>query len=64
MTKEVVATISPEGEAKVEVKGHAGSGCKDLTKQFEAALGETVSDSKTSEYYQADTATQRRTQST
>lgn len=60
MTKEVIVTISPSGEAKVEVKGHAGSGCKELTRQLETALGETVSDTKTSEYYQADRTTQRR----
>lgn len=64
MSNEIVVTISAGGEAKVEVKGYTGPGCKDLTRQLEAALGATTSDIKTREYYQADRAHQRQGQKT
>ena len=52
--------ISPEGEAMVEVRGHAGRACKDLTKQLESALGETTADMRTVEYYQAESRHENR----
>ena len=54
MTKEIVITVSPQGEARVEVRGQAGSGCKELIRQLEAALCETLSDKKTPEFFQTE----------
>jgi hypothetical protein len=51
MLREIIVSISPEGEVEVSVKGHAGTGCKDLTRQLEAALGQTTADTKTAEYH-------------
>lgn len=51
MKTEVFIEISPSGDTKVSVKGVKGESCQSLTKEFEAALGKTTSDSKTKEYY-------------
>ena len=59
MKTEVLVSISVEGEIKVEVKGLPGPGCKDLTRQLEAALGDTVGDKKTREFHQAGKAVNR-----
>ena len=64
MIKEVIVTISPEGETKVEVKGHAGPGCSEVTRRLEAALGETVADIKTREYHQSEVRPEYRRQHT
>ena len=50
MSEQIIITVDPEGEAKVEVKGHAGEGCLKLTQDLERALGEKKSDVKTREY--------------
>ena len=52
MNEQIIITIDPEGEAKVEVKGHSGEGCLKLTQDLERALGEKKSDVKTREYSQ------------
>lgn len=57
--EEITVDIAPDGEITVSVAGHAGPGCRDLTAQFEAALGETVSDRKTPEYAQQPRTGQR-----
>jgi hypothetical protein len=49
--KQVKVTISPDGEVKVEVNGVKGRSCKDLTKQLEAALGETMGSRKKPDYF-------------
>ena len=64
--EEIIVTIAEDGTTTVAVQGHAGPGCKGLTAQFEAALGETIADQKTPEYAQqprvgqAQTASNRR----
>lgn len=49
--EQIIVTIDPEAAVKIEVKGVAGSGCKELTAALEKALGETTGDSKTHEYH-------------
>ena len=51
--EQIVITIDLEASVKVEVKGHAGSGCHALTEQIERLLGETTKDEKTHEYHQS-----------
>ena len=50
---EVIITVSPEGEAQVEVDGVCGPGCKDLTRAIENSIGKTVNDQITIEYSMA-----------
>lgn len=48
---DIEITIAPDGTITTKVKGHAGKGCRDLTKALRDALGTTVEDRTTSEYY-------------
>ena len=43
--------VSPTGQAKVETRGFAGSGCKAASQFITQALGQTVSDVQTAEFY-------------
>lgn len=54
MQRQIVVTIAPEGAVEVKVEGHAGPGCKDLTRGLEAALGQTEQDRRTAEYHQPE----------
>lgn len=57
MPKQVLIDVDADGNTVVRVEGVKGSSCKDLTKQIEAALGKTVKDDKTPEFYQKATVT-------
>jgi hypothetical protein len=50
--QEIIVTISPDAEVKVETQGFKGSACKDATKALESALGSTSTDTNTREYYE------------
>ena len=50
---EIEVTISPEGKAFVKVTGVAGTGCVELARGIEEALGTTKRIDYTAEYYQA-----------
>lgn len=43
--------IAPDGTPTVKVEGVQGVSCKDVSKGIEKALGVTVEDKKTHEYY-------------
>lgn len=49
----VIVTVAPDGKTTFRVEGVAGPGCTDLTRALQQALGRTVSDVKTSDYYAA-----------
>lgn len=49
----IIINVDPDGNTTVETTGVKGSDCTKLTKEIEKALGETVSDKKTREYYEA-----------
>jgi Tfp pilus assembly protein PilZ len=49
--RRVIVTIK-DGVPKVEVQCVKGADCKKLTRQLEADLGQTVSDTPTSEMYE------------
>jgi len=50
---QVIITVSPSGQSKVETRGLAGSSCQDATREIERALGKTTEDQKKLEYVQA-----------
>jgi len=53
MPREVlVVTLAPDGTPHVEVQGCPGPACQALSRDLEAALGTTVADRKTPEFYQ------------
>ena len=48
---QVIVRILPDGKVEVKVAGVGGSSCRDVTKALEKALGNTVSDKVTDEFY-------------
>lgn len=52
MSEKIKVTIKPNGDSVVEVSGVKGEGCRALTAALEAALGNTTSDTATSEMYE------------
>ena len=60
MTIEI--TISPQGETTLETKGTTGPGCQEMSRFLEYALGQTVNEQRTSDYY-ITTSTQTLTDS-
>ena len=53
--QEMKIIISKSGQVTIDVSGIKGSGCKNLTKALEKALGTTTKSKKKTEYYQQDT---------
>ena len=58
MPRIIEVTVSPKGESVVQTKGFAGSDCQQASKFLEQALGISLADTKTAEFYQAATADQ------
>ena len=56
---QVIITIAPNGQSKVAVNGVAGSGCKDLTRDIENALGKTTADKTTADFHRQTSTTNR-----
>jgi hypothetical protein len=50
----IIVRISPKAEVKVEVDGMQGASCKDVTKQLEKALGNTVKSEEKGEFYEQE----------
>ncbi len=44
-------TVDPKGNTRVETKGFTGEACKEASKFVETALGKTVGETLTGEYY-------------
>ena len=53
MPRIIEVIVSPKGETKLQTKGYAGSDCLQASKFLEDALGLSLSESKTAEYYTA-----------
>ncbi len=49
---QIIVIVDIEAQVKVEVKGHAGPGCRALSREIEQALGETIRDEPTREIHQ------------
>jgi Protein of unknown function (DUF2997) len=58
----VVAHIAPDGTVTMKVTGVTGTSCLAATKKLQDALGSTVKDVKTSEYYAVPTGAERQRQ--
>jgi hypothetical protein len=51
--KTIEIIVSPQGDAQLKTQGFAGRSCLEAGKFLEAALGQTVSDRLTHEFYAA-----------
>jgi len=49
----IEVTVSPTGDVTVQTKGYAGAECRQASKFIEQALGVTVQDTNTAEFYAA-----------
>ena len=63
-TKKIIRVIvGPRGETKVETRGFAGSECREASRFLEQALGQSVNEQLTAEFFQEQPAEQRIQQS-
>ncbi len=53
MPRIIEVIVSPKGETKLQTKGYAGNECLQASKFLEQALGVTITESKTAEFYAA-----------
>ena len=53
MNRVIEMKVSPQGDVTVQTKGYTGSNCLQASKFLEQALGVSLSDNKTAEFYQA-----------
>lgn len=53
MTRVIELKVSPTGEVTVQTKGYVGSDCLQGSKFLEEALGVSLADTRTAEFYQA-----------
>ena len=59
MTKTIEIVITPQGKTTVQTLGFTGSSCRDASRFLEEALGRRTGEQLTSEFYQAETASQQ-----
>ena len=59
MARIIEVTVSPKGEVRVETKGYAGADCLAASKFVEQALGVSINERKTGEFYQSAQAEQQ-----
>jgi hypothetical protein len=51
MARIIEVTVSPQGETTVQTKGFVGNQCRQASQFLETALGVTLQDRNTAEYY-------------
>jgi hypothetical protein len=51
MSRVIEITVSPAGETTVQTKGYAGADCLRASRFLEQALGHSVAEQKTPEFY-------------
>ena len=49
----IEVVVSPSGETTVQTKGYSGSDCLEASKFIEQALGTSLSDTKTADFFQS-----------
>jgi len=52
LAETIIITIDNDGATEIQVDGHKGPGCKDLTKALEDALGSVSGDRLTNEFHE------------
>lgn len=52
--KQIIITITPEGDAEIKTTGFKGSACSLATREIERALGKVTKDTKTPDFYQGN----------
>ena len=58
MARVIEVVVSPQGQATVQTRGHAGGDCLQASQFLEQALGAVTADRKTAEFYQSTTTEQ------
>jgi hypothetical protein len=58
--REFDITISKDGSVELHIKGYKGRACLEAAKLFEKIVGETQSQSHTSEYYEPEEQVRQR----
>ena len=56
---QVIVNITADGQTTVEAQGVTGSGCRELTRAIEEAIGHTTGDVTKSEYFRTATQEQK-----
>lgn len=56
-------TVDPEGRVRVETKGFAGPACREAGRFVERALGAATAETLTAEFFRAEQAERRLSQS-
>ena len=51
MTKIIEIIVAPDGQTKLQTKGFTGASCQAASRFLEQALGQTVGDQRTAEFY-------------
>jgi hypothetical protein len=64
LKREIEIEIGRDGKVNIQVKGVQGAECLEFSQFLEEALGETLEQEMTSEYYQAPAATESTVQQT
>jgi hypothetical protein len=64
LKREIEIEIGRDGKVNIKVKGVQGAECLEFSQFLEEALGETVEQEVTSEYYQMPASTQSAVQQT
>jgi hypothetical protein len=64
LKREMEIEIGRDGKVNIKVKGVQGSECLEFSQFLEEALGETVEQELTSEYYQVPASTESTVQQT
>jgi len=58
LSKFIIITIKPDGQATVETQGFTGDSCQLASKLIEEALGNRMSEQLTAEFHQSSQAQQ------
>jgi hypothetical protein len=53
MSRVIEITVAPDGKATVQTKGFTGPECQDASQFIERALGQTVDEIRTAEFFQS-----------
>lgn len=52
MNRVIEITVLPDGQTQLETKGFPGESCREASRFLEAALGNTMSETVTSEFHE------------